>query len=70
MFLTMAKLLCFSYEDLKMIKIYQGEDDSHIVIEFIRGKVYISDNRDDSVINICPESWQQIKDAIDQKFSD
>ena len=49
-----------------MIKIYQGEDDSHIEIELIRGKVYLSDNRDDSIVTICPENWQQVKDAIDK----
>lgn len=48
-----------------MIDIYQGEDDSDIKIEFIRGKIYLSDSRDDSVIKICPEKWQQIKDSVD-----
>ncbi len=46
-----------------MSKIYQGEDDSIVVIEKVRGKIYLSDDLDDSIITICPKSWPQIKET-------
>jgi hypothetical protein len=51
-----------------MPKIYQSEYDSVVVIERKNGKVYLSDDLDDSIITICPESWPQIKELIEKEF--